>query len=183
MVWVHLLLGWNTYLLFNSDIVNFVWKTDGREAESIVWLIVVLWPCFNCRWVRVCGVRQRVVFIKIRARFFYFQIWFKCETPLIFFSNKNHGLHKKLFIEKKRFSVDYVKIIELHTVRAWRHMFLSLCVFISIENIGLTYSFKYLWSINCLLFSKYAILSNYCLVTIMKKFVQLKLRFHWFRSP
>ena len=27
-VLVHLLLEWNTYLLFNSDIVNFVWKTD-----------------------------------------------------------------------------------------------------------------------------------------------------------
>ena len=26
---VHLLLEWNTYLLFNSDIVNFVWKING----------------------------------------------------------------------------------------------------------------------------------------------------------
>ena len=34
-----LLLGWNTYLLFNSDIVNFVWKTDEGKAESIVLLI------------------------------------------------------------------------------------------------------------------------------------------------
>ena len=25
---VQLPLGWNTYLLFNTDIVNFVWKTD-----------------------------------------------------------------------------------------------------------------------------------------------------------
>ena len=30
-----LLLGWNTYLLFNTDIVNFVLKTDEGEAESI----------------------------------------------------------------------------------------------------------------------------------------------------
>ena len=45
MVLVHLLLEWNTYLLFNSDIVNFLWKTDegGRGAVSIVLLIVVLW--------------------------------------------------------------------------------------------------------------------------------------------
>ena len=27
-VLVHLLLEGNTYLLFNSDIVNFVWKTE-----------------------------------------------------------------------------------------------------------------------------------------------------------
>ena len=33
MVLVHLLLEWNTYLHVNSDIVNFVWKTDeGREG-------------------------------------------------------------------------------------------------------------------------------------------------------
>ena len=31
------------YLLFNSDIVSFVWKADEREAESIVLLIFVLW--------------------------------------------------------------------------------------------------------------------------------------------
>ena len=58
---VHLLLEWNTYLLFNSDIVNFVWKINegmsgGRRdgAESIVLLIFVLWLCFNCWWMRGC---------------------------------------------------------------------------------------------------------------------------------
>ena len=30
----------DTYLLFNSDIVNFVWKTDEGEAESIVLFFV-----------------------------------------------------------------------------------------------------------------------------------------------
>ena len=39
---VQLLLWWNIYLLFNSDIVSFVWKTDEGEAESIVLLIFVL---------------------------------------------------------------------------------------------------------------------------------------------
>ena len=37
MVVVHLLLEWNTYLLFNSDIVNFMWKNDeegGWEEEG-----------------------------------------------------------------------------------------------------------------------------------------------------
>ena len=31
------------YLLFNSDIVNFVWKTDEGEAQSIILLIFGLW--------------------------------------------------------------------------------------------------------------------------------------------
>ena len=35
-------------MLFNSDIVNFVWKTDEGEAESIVLLIFDIWRCFNC---------------------------------------------------------------------------------------------------------------------------------------
>ena len=35
----------------------------------------------------------------------------------------SNGLQKKLFIEKNRFfSVDYVKINELHVVHIWRHM-------------------------------------------------------------
>ena len=48
-------LGWNTYLLFNTDIVNFVWKTDEGEAKSIVLLILVFWRCLN-RWMRGGGV-------------------------------------------------------------------------------------------------------------------------------
>ena len=37
---VHLLLQWNIYLLFNSDIVNFAWKTDdgvGEERKKASW--------------------------------------------------------------------------------------------------------------------------------------------------
>ena len=49
---VQLSLEWNTYLLFSSDIVNFVWKTDEGKAENIVLSIFVLWQGFNCRWVR-----------------------------------------------------------------------------------------------------------------------------------
>ena len=37
---VQLPSGWNTYLFFNYDIVNFVCKTDEREAESIVMLFL-----------------------------------------------------------------------------------------------------------------------------------------------
>ena len=35
------------------------------------------------------------------------------NTALIF-SNKIHALHKKLYIKKSFFAVDYVKITELH---------------------------------------------------------------------
>ena len=53
---VQLLSGWNTYLLFSLDVVNFVWKIDEGEVESIVLLIFVLWHCFNLRWMRGGGV-------------------------------------------------------------------------------------------------------------------------------
>ena len=61
-VGVQLSLEWNTYLLFNTDIVNVVWKTDEVEAESIVLLIFVLWRCLNLRWMRGGGVVQKVLF-------------------------------------------------------------------------------------------------------------------------
>ena len=56
---VQLLLGWNTYVLFHTDIVNFVWKTD--EAESIVLLFFVLGQCLNLRWMRGSRVGQKVL--------------------------------------------------------------------------------------------------------------------------
>ena len=40
-------------MLFNTDIANFVWKTD--ETESIVLLIFVLWRCLNFRWIKRGG--------------------------------------------------------------------------------------------------------------------------------
>ena len=64
---VQLLLRWNTYILVNSDIVNFVWKIDDRETESIAFLIFVLYQRFNRRWVKGGGVVQEaesIVFFK-----------------------------------------------------------------------------------------------------------------------
>ena len=46
----------------NTDIVNFVWKTDEGEAESIVLLIFVLWRFLNLQWIRGGGVGQKVLF-------------------------------------------------------------------------------------------------------------------------
>ena len=41
--------------------MNFLWETDEREAESIVFVILVFWQCFN-RWlVRGCGLGQKVL--------------------------------------------------------------------------------------------------------------------------
>ena len=51
---VQLPLGWNIYLIFNTDIVSFVWKTDEGEAESIVFInfcsLVVLESSVDERW-------------------------------------------------------------------------------------------------------------------------------------
>ena len=69
MVRVQLTLRWNTYLLFNSDIVNSVWKADEVEAEDIVLLIFVLWRCFNRRWMRDGGVGQKVLWPAEMASF------------------------------------------------------------------------------------------------------------------
>ena len=60
VVQVQLPLGWNTYVLFNTDIVNFAWKT--YEVESIVLLIFVLWGCLNLRWMKG-GVGEAVSLI------------------------------------------------------------------------------------------------------------------------
>ena len=35
MVRVQLPLGWNTYLLFNTDTINIVWKTDGGDLTLL----------------------------------------------------------------------------------------------------------------------------------------------------
>ena len=59
-VQVQLPLGWNTYVLFNTDIVSFARKSD--EAQSIVLLIFVLWRSSNLRWMRGGGVRLEVLF-------------------------------------------------------------------------------------------------------------------------
>ena len=60
VVRVQLPLGWNTYVLFNTNIVSFAWKSD--EAQSIVLLIFVLWQSLNLRWMRGGGVRPEVLF-------------------------------------------------------------------------------------------------------------------------
>ena len=75
-VLVQLPLEWNTYLLFNSDVVNFVWKTNEREEESVIFLIFFLWQCLKRRWVKVCQVGQKVLF-RASWNYIFFQPGFK----------------------------------------------------------------------------------------------------------
>ena len=49
---------------------------------------------------------------KALTKVFYIITWFNRETPY----NKNHGLQKKKPKKNSFFTVDYVKIIELHIV-------------------------------------------------------------------
>ena len=49
---------------------------------------------------------------------FYIQVWFKLETPLLFFSNKNHGLQKKTLYIKKSF---FWRLCKNHWI-TWSHM-------------------------------------------------------------
>ena len=91
-VWFQLPLGRSTYLLFNTDIVNFVWKTDDGEAESIVLLFLF----FGGAWIfGGWGVVEwgrksylgptEIVSFSSQSFSHLNQIWFKCETPLLFF--------------------------------------------------------------------------------------------------
>ena len=57
---VQLPFVWNTYLLFNSDFVKFVWEANEEEAESIALLIYALWWYFNDRWKRGGRVGRKI---------------------------------------------------------------------------------------------------------------------------
>ena len=46
---------------------------------------------------------KSVFFIKIKTKFFYNQILFKCETPVLFFHKRTMAYSKKLFIGKTFF--------------------------------------------------------------------------------
>ena len=49
-------------MLFNNDIVIYVWKTDEGEAESIVLLIFVLWWYLNLQRIKSGRMGQKVLF-------------------------------------------------------------------------------------------------------------------------
>ena len=69
VVRVRIPFGWNTYFLFNTDIVNFMWKTDEEEAKSIV--LLIFWRCLNCQWMRDNGFGQKFLFRGSWNRIFF----------------------------------------------------------------------------------------------------------------
>ena len=52
--------------------MNFVWKIDEGEAESITLLIFVLQGWFNCPWMTGGGVTQKVFYKPSWNRIFLF---------------------------------------------------------------------------------------------------------------
>ena len=80
-VWVQLSLRWNNYVLFNTDIVNFVWRID--EVESIVLLIFVFWQCLNLRWLRGGGAGQKVLFKASWNRIFFQPVFLTFKSNFI----------------------------------------------------------------------------------------------------
>ena len=59
----------NIYLLFNSDIVNFVLKIDGVGeggmgvgVQKVLFYYFCFFGCSNCWWVRCDVVGQKVLF-------------------------------------------------------------------------------------------------------------------------
>ena len=71
-----------TYVLLNTDIVNLAWKTNEREAESIVLLIFVLWRCLNLRCGRSGAVEQKVLFRASWNRIFFQLVFFTFDLML-----------------------------------------------------------------------------------------------------
>ena len=58
------------------------------------------------KYIYLCQILYSMKFlikihVKVLTKVFYIHIWFKYETPLLFFSNKDHGLHKKILYRKK----------------------------------------------------------------------------------
>ena len=67
---------------FKTDIVNLVWKTNEREAESVVLLIFVHWRCLNLRCGRSGGVEQKALFRASWNRIFFQLVFFTFDLML-----------------------------------------------------------------------------------------------------
>ena len=79
-----------------------------------------------CKYIYLFQILYSMKYYTVWVFVFCIQNWFKCENPLIF-SNKKHGLQKKILYRKKSFfTVDYVKIIELHNVHTWHNVTCNL---------------------------------------------------------
>ena len=81
---------------YNSDIANFAWKTDEGEGGSIVLLIFVLWRCFTCRWVKSCGLGEKVLF-RASWTLFFSSRDLSCRSISMIHSGLLHGLDISTF--------------------------------------------------------------------------------------
>ena len=61
-----------------------------------------------------------ILFIKIHAKVFYIQIWFKCETPLLFFQIKTMVYKKKPLYRKNQFF--FCRLCKNYSITRWTHI-------------------------------------------------------------
>ena len=106
-----------------SDFRSFeIYKSVGLPLSAITFTVNSHAYNHFCKYIYLFQILYSMKYYTVWAFVFCIQNWFKCETPLIF-SNKKHGLKKKILYRKKSFfTVDYIKIIELHNVHTWRHI-------------------------------------------------------------
>ena len=72
------------YLLLPLFSITF---TANSQADNHFYKYIYLFQYYTV-W--------NLFFIKIHAKVFGIQVWFKCEIPSLFFCNRRHGLQKKL---------------------------------------------------------------------------------------
>ena len=71
---------------------------DNRFYKYICFKYYTVWNLFFIK-----------IHVKVLTKIFYIQIWFKCETSVLFFLANTMVYRKNLFIQKNRFFVHYVK--------------------------------------------------------------------------
>ena len=76
---------------------------------------------FICKYYTIWNQFFIKIYVKVLTKVFHIQIWFECETSFLFFLIRTMVYRKKLK-RKSFFTVDYVKIMELHILHTWRHM-------------------------------------------------------------
>ena len=100
------------HLLLSLSSITFTANSEAvYHFYNYVYLFQIL---YSMKWVFL---------LKDTFRYFIFRFDLKMWNTAFIFSNRSRGTQKKLFIEENSFfSVNCVKINELHVVHRWRHM-------------------------------------------------------------